>query len=156
MSKKIRQKPYHIDSFLKHNFLVQVSMVFLLVVGIISNRYLPNFWSSFNLLAISIYLASFAPFVWASWLIEPYNRFHPTRNVAVEGPYRYSRNPQTIAITVMLIATALVSGSFIILGTVVPLFAYMAFLKIPAEEHQLKARFGKDYENYCSKTRRWL
>lgn len=135
---------------------MQLFMIALLVAGVVSNRYLSNFWSPFNLFAVCLYLAGLAIFAWAGWFVEPYNRFHLPKNLATKGPYRFSRNPQTIATALMLFATALVSGSFVILGIATLLIIYLALIKVSTEERTLKEKFGSSYEDYYSKTRRWF
>ncbi len=72
----------------------------------------------------------------------------PPRNLVVEGPYRYVRNPMISAVILTLFAEALLLRS-------VPLTAWaLTFLGINLvylpllEEPQLEARFGDAYRRY--------
>ncbi|TET52636.1 MAG: isoprenylcysteine carboxylmethyltransferase family protein [Actinobacteria bacterium] len=153
---KIRQKPYHLDSFIKHLFFSQLIMAGILAAGILGRRYLSNFWSPFNLFAVIPYTAGLALFAWASWSIEPYDRFYPSRELVTAGAYQYSRNPLILLTFVMLVSVGLLVGSYIILALSFVFLVYAFFVKVYREEKKLKERFGEDYEKYCAKTRRWL
>lgn len=76
--------------------------------------------------------------------------------LVVAGPFRYSRNPMYLALSLILLGVALALGS---LGPllVVPLF--MAFIQrdfIGPEERSLEQRFGDEYRDYRRRVRRWL
>jgi len=78
----------------------------------------------------------------------------PARLVA-SGPFRISRNPIYLALT---IASA---GAALLLGRVWPLvllpvpLAVMHRIVIPFEERRLRATFGAAYDVYCRRVRRW-
>jgi len=47
--------------------------------------------------------------------------------------------------------------SYLLTWIGIPLFiAYMTRFQIIPEERALRLKFGKEYENYCLKVRRWL
>ncbi len=72
------------------------------------------------------------------------------------GPYRLSRNPMYISLTLAYI------GEVGLLAQTWPLFvlplvvAYINRIVIPLEENLLKKDFGEEYKNYCTQVRRWL
>jgi protein-S-isoprenylcysteine O-methyltransferase Ste14 len=71
------------------------------------------------------------------------------------GPYRYSRNPQYVGACAYLGGLALLSGSGVAL--VACLGGMLWYLLAPfAEEPALRARFGREYEEYCRDVPRFL
>lgn len=79
----------------------------------------------------------------------------PKRFVAV-GPYRYVRNPMYIGAGVVLCGFGLYLHSFsVLLMTLAALFLAHLFV-ILYEEPNLREKFGRDYEDYCSSVPRWI
>ena len=82
--------------------------------------------------------------------------FEQSTALIAEGPYRYSRNPLYISMTLILV------GLWILLGSlspvvVVPLFVWWISSRFIAnEERHLEAQFGRTYLEYKTKVRRWL
>jgi len=82
--------------------------------------------------------------------------FEQSTALIAEGPYRYSRNPLYISMTLILV------GLWILLGSlspvvVVPLFVWWISSRFIAnEERHLEAQFGRTYLEYKAKVRRWL
>lgn len=78
------------------------------------------------------------------------------RSLVIEGPYRWTRNPMYVGISVMLFGAAVALGGWPYYG--VPLlFAWTVnSLHIPMEEQNMEKVFGADYLRYKSKTRRWF
>ena len=72
------------------------------------------------------------------------------------GPYRFSRNPMYVGLTVGYVGVALVINVAwpIVLLPVVLVAVTMAV--IAREERYMLARFGPAYEAYCARVRRWL
>jgi protein-S-isoprenylcysteine O-methyltransferase Ste14 len=79
-----------------------------------------------------------------------------TRHLVVSGPYRHVRNPMAIAGILQGIAVAMWLGSWLVLvysalGAVV-----WHTLVRPAEERDLRARFGTAYTKYRDSVPLWL
>jgi protein-S-isoprenylcysteine O-methyltransferase Ste14 len=80
----------------------------------------------------------------------------PPTILVTDGIYRYSRNPMYLGLVLALL------GVWTLWGSLSPLAAVIAFIliidrwQIPSEEKMLKDKFGSEYENYKSKTRRWV
>lgn len=76
--------------------------------------------------------------------------------LVTDGVYRFSRNPMYLGMLSLLLALSIYLGTltaFIVL----PLFVwYMTEFQIKPEEESLKTVFGKAYEDYLTKVRRWL
>jgi protein-S-isoprenylcysteine O-methyltransferase Ste14 len=80
----------------------------------------------------------------------------PTTALALDGPYRQSRNPIYIAgMTVCLGVACLVNGlwSFLLM---IPLALLIHFGVVLREERYLKAKFGDSYRALLARVPRWL
>lgn len=72
------------------------------------------------------------------------------------GVYALSRNPMYVGFLLWLIATAVFIGSLINIVFVVLYFALANGFYIVREEKALENLFGKEYEEYKNKVRRWV
>lgn len=73
-----------------------------------------------------------------------------------DGPYRYSRNPIYISMTIILIGSAMLYNC--LSAFIIPIL-FMILVKniwIDYEETKLKKIFGQEYLNYQKKVRRWI
>ena len=76
--------------------------------------------------------------------------------IVVQGPYRLTRNPMYVALTLGYLGIALWTRTWWALALLpVPVLLVDRFV-IPMEEAQLRRRFGAVYEEYCGRVRRWL
>ena len=80
----------------------------------------------------------------------------PPQRLVVSGLYRYVRNPMYVAVVSLIFGQALLFGSISLLeyGFVVWL-GFFAFVLV-YEEPTLRGKFGKEYEDYCSRVGRWI
>lgn len=82
--------------------------------------------------------------------------FEPSTTLVTGGLYRYTRNPMYLGLVVTLV------GVWIVLGTLSPLLALIAFICIielqfiRGEERFLDEIFGEQYRSYKLRVRRWL
>ena len=82
--------------------------------------------------------------------------FEESSTLVVEGPYRFTRNPMYLGMTLMVAGVGLALGSSVPLVTV-PLFVgIIRWRFIRLEEQMLSTRFGAAYEAYRTRVRRWL
>ena len=84
--------------------------------------------------------------------------FDPPRRLVVTGPYRFMRNPMYTGAAIMLIGEALTFPRLTMpMLVTLALFVVMtnAFVLVYEEPH-LRAKFGDDYNDYCSHVRRWI
>jgi protein-S-isoprenylcysteine O-methyltransferase Ste14 len=72
------------------------------------------------------------------------------------GIYQYTRNPMYLGFLLFLIAWAIYLSSPLALLGAVGFVLYMNLFQIEPEERVLQKIFGKPYENYKVKVRRWL
>jgi len=71
------------------------------------------------------------------------------------GLYRYSRNPQYVADTVMVLGWCLLSAASGVM--IVGMAGIIVVLAAPfAEESWMRERYGRDYDAYASRVRRFL
>ena len=82
--------------------------------------------------------------------------FEQSTALIAEGPYRYSRNPLYLSMTLILVGLWILLGS-LSPAVVVPLFVWWISRRFIAnEERHLEAQFGRTYLEYKTKVRRWL
>lgn len=85
--------------------------------------------------------------------VKPYEK--PT-TLLTDGPFRISRHPMYLSITLMLIGAVLILGSVINLIPVILFVILMEIVFIPHEEKQLEKEFGKKWKEYKKKVRKWI
>lgn len=80
----------------------------------------------------------------------------PATELVDRGLFRFSRNPMYLGISIFFIGVGVTIGSFWILIAYFVLFLYFNFYIIPREEAYMNRAFGKKYQDYCRRVRRWL
>lgn len=75
-----------------------------------------------------------------------------TQRLVVEPPYTYTRNPMALGAVAMYLGVAVLRRSLAAVGLVLAVGAgLLAYIK-RAEESEMLARFGQDYEAYRERT----
>ncbi|HEV2046317.1 MAG TPA: isoprenylcysteine carboxylmethyltransferase family protein [Chthoniobacterales bacterium] len=82
--------------------------------------------------------------------------FDPPRKLVIRGPYRFVRNPMYIGAGIALAGAALFYGSMSILIYAVAFLVAVHLFVLLYEEPTLRRTFGDDYNEYCSRVKRWL
>lgn len=82
--------------------------------------------------------------------------FDPPRNLVVEGPYRYVRNPMYLGAALSLGGAALLYGSPWLAAYLGVFLTWAHLFVIGYEEPHLRRTFGDDYVAYEARVRRWL
>ncbi len=80
----------------------------------------------------------------------------PVTALVTGGPFRYSRNPFYLAMTVIYLGIALYAGVLWPLVTLVPALLMVHWRIVRREEGFLESRFGDDYRVYKAHVRRWI
>ena len=80
----------------------------------------------------------------------------PTTRIVVGGPYRFSRNPIYLAMTLFSVGVAAFFNELWILFMLVPMLLVLHFGVIVREEAYLTKKFGEEYIRYQANVRRWL
>jgi protein-S-isoprenylcysteine O-methyltransferase Ste14 len=82
--------------------------------------------------------------------------FETVAQLVTWGPYRVTRNPMYVSLTLMYL------GEGLLLAELWPLLLlplpvlYVQRIVIPFEEGQLREVFGDEYEQYCARVHRWI
>lgn len=80
----------------------------------------------------------------------------PTTLLITDGPYKHSRNPSYISLTLLYLGLGFSFNSGWVLGLSLPVLIIMDLWVICREERHLEAIFGEQYLQYKSTVRRWL
>ena len=118
-------------------------------------HWVPGRWLGIALVVagLSLTLASARLFRRRKTAIKP---FEQSSVLVVEGPYRVSRNPMYVGLSIVLAGIGLLLESFAPL-VVIPVFVGVIRTRfIAAEEQMLAQQFGDAYAEYRSRVRRWL
>ena len=77
-------------------------------------------------------------------------------SLVTSGVYQYSRNPMYVGLVLVLFSWALYLSHFLAF-VLLPIFIlYMTRFQIQPEERMLAQKFGKAYQVYKAKVRRWV
>ena len=109
------------------------------------------------LLVSAILLGSIAimQFLRAKTTVDPLNP-SKAQKLVTKGLYNYSRNPMYLTMLLILLAWGIWLGNAFNTVTAAAFVAYMNKFQIIPEEEALKKKFGKDFERYLIKVRRWF
>lgn len=80
----------------------------------------------------------------------------PTTALVTTGPFRLSRNPAYVSLSLLYVSIGIGTGGVWTLGMIVPVLVVMRLAVIAREERYLEAKFGEDYRRYKASVRRWL
>jgi protein-S-isoprenylcysteine O-methyltransferase Ste14 len=99
----------------------------------------------------------------ALWALRLFHRRRTTHDpfgtpqaLVVNGPYRFTRNPMYLALTVLLVGIAWCLRTAPWWGVPAAFFLYVRLVNVPREERLLESLFGDSYRDYRAKVRRWL
>jgi len=84
------------------------------------------------------------------------NLYKPVSHIATEGPFRYTRNPAYLSMTMMYTGIASLANALwaIILLPVALLVIQCGVIE--REERYLERKFGEEYLSYKTRVRRWI
>ncbi len=80
----------------------------------------------------------------------------PTSTIVTDGIFGFSRNPIYLSFLVLQLAVALILNSYWIMITVPLTMAGLDLYVISREEAYLSRKFGRAYDDYKARVRRWL
>jgi protein-S-isoprenylcysteine O-methyltransferase Ste14 len=86
----------------------------------------------------------------------PVDPRHATTALVTSGPYRISRNPGYLGLTLVYTGATVATGK---LWALVPLVGALVVIDrgvIAREERYLERKFGDEYRSYRARVRRWL
>jgi protein-S-isoprenylcysteine O-methyltransferase Ste14 len=76
--------------------------------------------------------------------------------LVTSGPFRVSRNPSYLGLTLLYVGISVAASSVGMLVLAVVPVAVLNRWVIPLEEQRLSGEFGEAYERYCASVRRWI
>ena len=146
---------------------IPVPWVFVLayVLGLIPQAYIPVELppSTRHLVRIAGFVLLPAGVALAAWSLAIFRKHRTTtipgeqsRALVTWGPYRFSRNPMYVSLTLAYLGEAGLLGQ---VWPLVPLAATLAYLNwtvVPVEEARLEETFGAAYDQYRARVRRWM
>jgi protein-S-isoprenylcysteine O-methyltransferase Ste14 len=80
----------------------------------------------------------------------------PTRQLVVDGSYRYVRNPMYVAVVCLILGQALFFGSIRVLEYGIAVWAAFHLFVLIYEEPTLRKSYGPQYEQFCTNVPRWI
>ncbi len=80
----------------------------------------------------------------------------PASVLITDGPYRFSRNPSYVSLTLLYLGVGIILNNGWILLLVVPVLLVMDLWVVRKEERHLETKFGENYLRYKAAVRRWL
>ena len=80
----------------------------------------------------------------------------PTSAIVTTGPYRVSRNPGYLSLTLIYAGIAILASALWALATLIATLAVVDHAVVRREERYLEHRFGDEYLRYRARVRRWL
>jgi protein-S-isoprenylcysteine O-methyltransferase Ste14 len=112
-------------------------------------------WAGLLLVVLAIALALFARSAMrrAGTNINPYK---PTSTIVTSGPFRCSRNPLYVALTVLFVGLTFLSNTWWGVLLLLPIAVVMHWGVVLREERYLKKKFGVSYIEYRNTVRRYF
>ena len=97
-------------------------------------------------------------FVWRGFrrARTTFSPMQPSTAIITTGPFRYSRNPAYVALTLLCVGLGVVLDNPWILVLLLPAVLLVHFGVVRREERYLERRFGEEYRRYKASVRRWL
>jgi protein-S-isoprenylcysteine O-methyltransferase Ste14 len=80
----------------------------------------------------------------------------PTTAIVASGPFRFSRNPLYLALTLLYLGLTLAFNTWWGIVVLAPVLIIMHRGVVLREERYLEQKFGETYRQYRSKVRRYL
>ncbi|MDX1788612.1 MAG: isoprenylcysteine carboxylmethyltransferase family protein [Psychrobacter sp.] len=77
-------------------------------------------------------------------------------SLVTSGIYRYSRNPMYLGLVLILLGWAFYLSHFLAFVLLPVFILYMTRFQIQPEEQMMARKFGKTYQAYLNKVRRWI
>ena len=138
-----------------------VTLIFIFLIGF-SNRLIEPFSFEYQtLLGVMIIICGLSVLISAARVFKQLettiNPMQPSQasKLAIIGPFKYTRNPMYLGMSIMLIGFGLFFGAKLTVCLVVMFVLYITFFQIIPEERAMEEKFT-DWKDYCSKVRRWL
>ena len=137
---------------MNHEKTLNILSMAAIIIGVLYSFFLP-----LKITSLTFYpglLLFIAAFVLNFIILLTIRNANPDKPFT-QGPYKISRHPLYLALTMMLIASTLMSLSLIIFIILIITTLHL-ILAMPAEEQYCLQKYGQQYQNYLNKTPRFL
>ena len=138
-----------------------VTLIFIFLIGF-SNRLIEPFSFEYQTpLGVMIIICGLSVLISAARVFKQLettiNPMQPSQasKLAIIGPFKYTRNPMYLGMSIMLIGFGLIFGAKLTVCFVVMFVLYITVFQIIPEERAMQEKFT-DWKDYCTKVRRWL
>jgi protein-S-isoprenylcysteine O-methyltransferase Ste14 len=84
------------------------------------------------------------------------NPFKPTMSIVTAGPYRFTRNPLYLGVTLIYCGLTLIINTWWCFVFLVPVLLLIHVGVVTREERYLEHKFGDSYRQYRARVRRYL
>ncbi len=121
-------------------------------------KFLPR-WMSITLGSLSIISGAmlirggFREMLAAKTNVDPRQ---PAKTIVTEGPYRYTRNPLYLGLTLLYVGVTFLVNAFWAMLLLPVVLVVMVYGVIKREEQYLEQKFGEQYLSYKARVRRWF
>lgn len=137
--------------------------LFYLLLAVVLNYLLPGakiIHSPYIFFGIIALILGIFLIFWAGSLFHkkdiPRSPFKKPTALAVDGPFRFTRNPMYAGLTLILLGIAVYIGTIPLFLAPIAFFFTISILFVQYEEKRLEKIFGKKYLDYKKRVRRWL
>jgi protein-S-isoprenylcysteine O-methyltransferase Ste14 len=80
----------------------------------------------------------------------------PTPTIARDGPYRFTRNPMYLGVSLVQLGLGIALGNAWIVLLLIPAVVLIHYRAILPEERYLERKFGDEYASFKVSVRRWI
>ena len=80
----------------------------------------------------------------------------PTPELIIQGPYRFTRNPMYVGLTLITVGVGVALNNLWIVVFAVPALLALHGIAVLPEEKYLQEKFGDSYRAYLTRVRRYL
>lgn len=115
----------------------------------------PLFLLGWGLIIVSLvlFVSTIKLFAKKSTNVDPRK---PTTFIITSGPYRFSRNPIYVSMTLLYLGITVLVNDYWFLIVLIPVLLIIHYGVIKREENYLADKFGETYVEYKKSVRRWL
>jgi protein-S-isoprenylcysteine O-methyltransferase Ste14 len=100
-------------------------------------------------------IAAIIQFRRAHTTVNPH-KLETTTALVTSGVYAWTRNPMYLGLSILLLGWAIKLGTLTPFAGPLIFIPLIQYVQIRPEEHTLRTRFGRDYDQYCHRVNRWL
>jgi protein-S-isoprenylcysteine O-methyltransferase Ste14 len=80
----------------------------------------------------------------------------PTPDLILQGPYRFTRNPMYVGLTLLTIGLGFALDNVWISVLALPSLGVVHYIAVVPEERYLSKKFGEPYRRYLTRVRRYI